>query len=435
MYKIYLKQAWQLIRQERLFSSVYIIGTGLAITLVMTLSIIFYLKLANLYPEVNRDRSLHIMGGSAKKQSGGISTGPLALNTVEHCLGGIEGVEAIGLMYNTYDDFFIQPEGECEQLPVATMFVNTDFWSVFRFHFIEGAAFGEDSERSGIATAVITQSLARRLFGEGEKAVGRYVSLNFQSYRVCGVVEDVSFVMNRSFAQMWMPYTTCPGYGEKSWDETGVLGRFRVSLLVSPGTDLDAVKATVDYNVKRFNQTLDGVTLDLKGQPDKQWQTLFRTWAGMEPDFMRDLFVHGLVFFIFLLVPAVSLSGMADSRMERRLCEMGVRRAFGAPTGTLIGQVITENLVFTLLGGVAGLLLSYALIYSCRDWIMETSLKESFITAPPEGMDVELSVGMLMNYTVFGIAMGVCLVLNLLSSLIPAWRAANKEIVESLNAK
>ena len=44
MYKIYLKQAWALIRQERLFSSVYIVGTGLAISLVMVLSIVFYVK-------------------------------------------------------------------------------------------------------------------------------------------------------------------------------------------------------------------------------------------------------------------------------------------------------------------------------------------------------------------------------------------------------
>ena len=44
MYKIYLKQAWALIRQERLFSSVYIVGTGLAISLVMVLSIVFYLS-------------------------------------------------------------------------------------------------------------------------------------------------------------------------------------------------------------------------------------------------------------------------------------------------------------------------------------------------------------------------------------------------------
>lgn len=49
MYKIYLKQAWALIRQERLFSSVYIVGTGLAISLVMVLSIVFYVKMASYY--------------------------------------------------------------------------------------------------------------------------------------------------------------------------------------------------------------------------------------------------------------------------------------------------------------------------------------------------------------------------------------------------
>jgi len=39
MYKIYIKQAWALIRQERFFSSVYIVGTGLAISMVMALAV------------------------------------------------------------------------------------------------------------------------------------------------------------------------------------------------------------------------------------------------------------------------------------------------------------------------------------------------------------------------------------------------------------
>ena len=44
-YNLYIKQAWQLMRQERFFSSIYIISTGLAISMVMVLSISFYLKL------------------------------------------------------------------------------------------------------------------------------------------------------------------------------------------------------------------------------------------------------------------------------------------------------------------------------------------------------------------------------------------------------
>ena len=52
MIRIYLKQAWELLRQNRLFSTIYIIGTGLSIALVMTLFIIFYVKFAPVYPEL-----------------------------------------------------------------------------------------------------------------------------------------------------------------------------------------------------------------------------------------------------------------------------------------------------------------------------------------------------------------------------------------------
>ena len=58
MWKIYLKQAWAMLRQNRLFSSIYVVGTGLSIALTMTVFIIFYVKTAPIYPEYNRDRTV-----------------------------------------------------------------------------------------------------------------------------------------------------------------------------------------------------------------------------------------------------------------------------------------------------------------------------------------------------------------------------------------
>ena len=46
MYKIYIKQAWALIRQERFFSSVYIVGTGLAISMVMALAVAYHIPVS-----------------------------------------------------------------------------------------------------------------------------------------------------------------------------------------------------------------------------------------------------------------------------------------------------------------------------------------------------------------------------------------------------
>ena len=78
-----------------------------------------------------------------------------------------------------------------------------------------------------------------------------------------------------------------------------------------------------------------------------------------------------LIVFLLLLVPAINLSGMNGTRMEHRLSEMGVRKAFGASRFKLVNQVLTENLLLTGLGGLAGLLLSYLVIFFTKNWILD----------------------------------------------------------------
>ena len=60
MYKQYFKQAWNLMKQNRFYSAVYIIGTGLAISMVMVMAIAYHIRTANMAPEVHRDRTLYV---------------------------------------------------------------------------------------------------------------------------------------------------------------------------------------------------------------------------------------------------------------------------------------------------------------------------------------------------------------------------------------
>ena len=60
MIKVYLKQAWELLKQNKLFSTLYIVGTGLSIAMTMVIAIVFYVRLASVYPESNRSRTLVI---------------------------------------------------------------------------------------------------------------------------------------------------------------------------------------------------------------------------------------------------------------------------------------------------------------------------------------------------------------------------------------
>ena len=128
-----------------------------------------------------------------------------------------------------------------------------------------------------------------------------------------------------------------------------------------------------------------------------------------------------IILFILLLVPALNLSGITLSRMRRRMAELGVRRAFGATQGTILWQVLSENMVLTLLGGLLGLAMSYGAMLLLRDWLLVTSLGKT-----------GLSTGM-FNGAVFIAAFLFCLVLNLFSAGLPAWRMSRLNITDSIN--
>ena len=60
MIKVYLKQAWELLKQNKLFSMLYIVGTGLAIAMTMIMAVVYYVKIAPVYPEANRMNTLYL---------------------------------------------------------------------------------------------------------------------------------------------------------------------------------------------------------------------------------------------------------------------------------------------------------------------------------------------------------------------------------------
>ena len=58
MIKVYLKQAWELLKQNKLFSMLYIVGTGLAIAMTMIMAVGFFVKTAPRHPHAKRDKNV-----------------------------------------------------------------------------------------------------------------------------------------------------------------------------------------------------------------------------------------------------------------------------------------------------------------------------------------------------------------------------------------
>ena len=432
--KTYFKQAWALLRQNPLFSTLYIVGTGLAIGMTMIVAMIYYVKLAPVYPEVNRGRTLYLE--SAKFTDGGqTSQWALSYSALQDWALHFENAEVTSAEYSSWElseSAYIQPADRSGDFHPQIKLVDPNFFRIYAFRFLEGSPFTEADLQSGIRTAVISNDLARRLFGKVEGVVGQSFSLNYVHYRVCGVVQGGSYLTPRSYAQVYLPYTLARNYRRsQSPDMFPYIGSYKLTFLVKDDAQARALQAEVKDVTRRLNLEHEGQwEMDLWEQPRTHALSTFQDYPSQDFSFWAKVRYFGLLLLVLLLVPALNLMGMISSRMESRLAEMGVRKSFGADRSRLLGQVMWENLLLTLLGGLLGLIVAWLFIYVGREWIF--TLLDDFPEAIPQGANAYVSGEMLFAPAVFGCALLLCVVLNMLSALVPAWLSLRKPIVNSL---
>ena len=431
MIRIYLKQAWTLMRQNRLFSTIYIIGTGLSIALVMTLFIIFYVKFAPVYPEYNRNRTLVVKATKrnpkGQPQNWNINNG-IAYWAVDDLLAEVPHVEAVaGSMLDIWGNNQVSAT-DVKPFKAVPHYANAAFWQVFSFRFLEGRSFTKEEVEAKEKVAVLSEQLAKRLFATTRGVTERHFSFNGQDYRIVGVVQDVSNATPATAGDLWVPLSNVANIERMG---QGLLGAVCAYLLVDDADHVDAVRAGVQDAVHRYSQQDKDYEYSLMGQPDPYWLSTFRQDIAKEPDTAELAKDFLYILLALLFIPALNLGGMISSRMDSRIAELGIRKAYGATSRRLLEQVLYENLLLTLLGGLAGLLFSYLIVWTASDWIL-TLFDEYVLDA---AIPTSLTPEMLFSPAVFGCTLGVCLLLNVVSALVPALRALRHPIMDSLNSK
>ena len=327
----YFRQAWTLVRQHKLFTSIYVVGTGLSIALVMTLFIIFYVKFGPVYPEYNRERTLVVKPmkryPKGKPENWNINGG-VAYYVVDEMLVGLPHVELVaGSMIDFWENCQVSAT-DVKPFKAVPRFVNEAFWKLFSFRFIEGHSFTQEDVEAKALVAVVSESLARRLFATVEGVTGRHFSFNGRDYRVCGVVQDVSNATPETVGDLWLPLLNAKYIQEEF--NMGLLGNVYAYLLVDDEANVETVRSEVQDVFRRYSQQDKDYEYDLMGQPDRYWLSTFRQDLDKAPDTL-DLAKDFLYILLALLfIPALNLSGMISSRMDSRISELGIRKAYGA---------------------------------------------------------------------------------------------------------
>ena len=429
MIKYYWKQAWELLKQHKLFSVLYITGAGLAIAMTMVVFVAHYIRVAPVYPETNRAETWVLKSVTVQRvKTRGSGSWQSSHQLVRDWWYPMQEAEQVSAVYNSWElDDYIQRENLGSELNVKVKYTDPAFFRIFQFSFLAGKPFSQADFESGIMNAVVGEDLARRLFGTTE-VVGKTFSLNYTDCRIVGVVKDASFLTRDSFAQLYLPYTTVAGYDKDSKSDAGMLGPYTVYFKVKDDAMGAALEAAMHEMVRKYNTSQEENKLVLSG-PDVYWKSVYRR-GNVPLDWWELIRLWGGLVLIFLLVPALNLCAMISTRMENRLPEMGICKAFGADRGR---QILIENLILTCLGGLLGLCWVWTILIAGRNWVF--TLFERYGNSAPEGVDTIVSFDMLFSPWIFCAGFIVCLLLNLFSALWPAWKALGKDIVYSLNQK
>jgi putative ABC transport system permease protein len=276
-----------------------------------------------------------------------------------------------------------------------------------------GRSFTEAEDQPGGTAVMLTWSLFQRRFAGNRTIVGKQIRLNGKPYTVVGVLPP-SFVYPTAIMQLWVPYGSIFGAGSPigpEWLHYHDRHFIHVVARIRPGVSLaDAlgpVKA-VQYQLHLQYPTAP-VAEDVAPRDINE---------DLARDVKKPLLLLMCAVGCMLLIGCLNVANLLVARGAARQKEVAIRGALGAKRLTLIREQLTESLLISSIGGVAGILLSLI----ATKWLA-VSWK-----------DLPSAEGIHLDAPVLFFSCGLVVLAALSAGLLPAISSTGKAVFAALQA-
>ena len=410
MIRHYLVLAIKVLMRRKFFTFISLFGISFTLVVLTVVAALFDHALGPGAEEPRQSRTLYVertlMSGPDSTSS---SHGGFRL--FDQYARNLPGVERLSL-YENHQVVHSYIDGR--KISSALKRTDDEYWRILEFSFVEGGPITSADVAEARFVAVINVATRQRFFGGGQ-ALGRSFETDGQRFSVIGVVENVSEFRSAPYAEIWVPYTTAKTDAFKR----ELMGNWNAMALARDREAMDGIR-------EEFNSRLLRIELPGDGEYDTfvaPFETRLMSFARSMPtadrkdpgsQVWRFAGLAGGLGLLFVLVPTVNLVNINVSRIMERASEIGVRKAFGAPAGTLVAQFVVENVLLTIIGGVIGFVLSMVVLRS--------------MTA--SGVFTYAEFG--LNLRVFAYGMLLAAFFGLISGVYPAWRMARLNPVQAL---
>ena len=408
MLKNYLKIAFKVFLRRKFFTFISLFAISFTLVVLMVVTALLDHIFGPLPPETKRDRMLgvyHAMLSGNNNRTDGLP----GYGFLDRHVRTLPLLEKFSIL-STFGTVVSYHNGE----KISSWIKYTDgaFWEILEFDFLEGGPFTADDEKNVNYVAVINEATRRKFFAD-EPALGKSIDLEGRRFRIVGVVANVSITRVLPFADIWVPLSTA----RSRPDRNELTGQFMGMILARDAKDLPAIQAEFNARLsqveitdpRRFNRFdsaaetfFDAISRELEPRGHRE----------SHPKAMLAAMIIAAV--LFMVLPTINLINLNVSRIMERAGEIGVRKAFGASSWTLVGQFVVENVFLTLTGGMIGLALSQL--------VLRAISKSGLIPYA----DLNL------NYRVFIYGLLTAIFFGIFSGVYPAWKMSRLHPVDAL---
>ncbi|GAB3643467.1 ABC transporter permease [Spirosoma arcticum] len=362
MLRNYLKIAWRNLRKQRGLSFINISGlaVGLACCLLITLYVLDELSYDRYNVKADRIYRIHtdVKFGGNDSQSA-VTADPVG-PTLKQDYPQVEQFVRL----HQRGTWLVKRAGSTSSLREENItFADSTLFDVFTLPLVAG-----DPKRALTSpnTVVISESAAKRHFGNQDPMGQTLTFDNNQNYKVTGVMRDMP--ANSHFRSDFFPAMLSDGYRWGQW----LSNNHHTYIVLRAGTDYRQFEKNFDAVIEKYvgPQALQfiGITLAQFRQAGNRFRFSLmpltdihlhsKETIQLAPNGdIQYVYIFSAVALFILLIAGINFMNLATARSANRAKEVGVRKVLGSERPQLIGQFMTESVLMTVLAMVLALLL------------------------------------------------------------------------------
>ena len=289
-----------------------------------------------------------------------------------------------------------------DPLRIQSCAISADLFSVLGVKPLIGRSFFAADEKPGQdRVAVISYGLWQRRFGGDLALLQKQITLDGLSYTVVGVMPNgFEFPIQPERVEVWTPLEQPEDLAQlRGAHYLDVVGRIKTNVsLAQARADVEAIASRI---AQQYPKEVNGKTtvVPLKEDLVGQAQPYLLMLAGAA--------------LLVLLIAVANVASLTLARAAERQKEIALRTALGASKARVVRQLLTESLILSFVGGLAGVALA--------------SWSTGFLAAIAPG-DLPRLQSAYVDGRVLLFALAISTISGILLGLIPAWRSANTDL-------